>query len=123
MRYDKNFAYFAGHSDWYTFEEGVGYVPTEKAPAKAVEAIKKVNEFQRWKDQMMQEWKASKLYELDDEVIIHSNGVIGTIIDIKETENGRIYVVEKDTKSSPDDEYGGNWPLFYCTREEIERAD
>ncbi len=32
MRYDKSFAYFRPHFDWYRFVHGVGYVPTEKAP-------------------------------------------------------------------------------------------
>ena len=45
MRYDKNFAYFAPHTDWYTFEKGVGYVPTEKAPEDAVKAMKEFNSY------------------------------------------------------------------------------
>ena len=34
-----------GHFDWYTHEKGVGYQPTEKAPPEAVEALKKLNEY------------------------------------------------------------------------------
>ena len=45
MRYDRNFAVFASHYDWYTFVKGVGYVPTDKAPAEAVEAMKKFNSY------------------------------------------------------------------------------
>ena len=36
MRFDRNAAYFVPHTDWYTFEKGVGYIPTEKAPEKDV---------------------------------------------------------------------------------------
>ncbi len=43
MRYDKNFAYFVSHSDWYEFVVGKGYVPTEKAPPEAVKAIEEYN--------------------------------------------------------------------------------
>lgn len=45
MRFDRNAAYFVPHSDWYTFEKGVGYVPTEKAPEKAVKAMKEFNSY------------------------------------------------------------------------------
>lgn len=45
MRYDRNFAVFAGHSDWYTFVKGVGYVPTDKAPEEAVKAMKEFNSY------------------------------------------------------------------------------
>ena len=33
------------HPDWYTYENGKGYIPTEKAPPEAVEAINRLNEF------------------------------------------------------------------------------
>ena len=45
MRYDKNYAYFRPHFDWYTFVKGVGYVPTDKAPKEAVEAMKEYNSY------------------------------------------------------------------------------
>lgn len=45
MRYDRNYAYFRPHFDWYTFEKGVGYVPTEKAPEDAVKAMKEYNSY------------------------------------------------------------------------------
>lgn len=44
MRYDKDYFFFAPHSEWYTVEKGKGYVPTDKAPPEAVEAMKRVNE-------------------------------------------------------------------------------
>ena len=37
-------AWFIHHLDWYIVVEGVGYVPTEKAPPEAVEAMKRMNE-------------------------------------------------------------------------------
>lgn len=45
MRIDHNFMVFAGHTDWYTFKKGVGYVPTDKAPEEAVKAMKKFNSY------------------------------------------------------------------------------
>lgn len=44
MRNDKDFFYFAPHFDWYIVEKGKGYVPTDKAPPEAVEAMRRVNE-------------------------------------------------------------------------------
>ena len=43
MRKDEDFMIFAGKTDWYTFVAYVGYVPTEKAPPEAVEAMERVN--------------------------------------------------------------------------------
>lgn len=43
MRIDRNFIIFSENEEWYTFEVGVGYVPTEKAPKEAVEAMEKYN--------------------------------------------------------------------------------
>lgn len=45
MRYDENFAFFITHTDWYTFVVGKGYVPTEKAPEKAVQAMEAYNSY------------------------------------------------------------------------------
>lgn len=45
MRYDKNFAYFRPHFDWYMFVHGVGYVPTERAPEEARKAMDKYNSY------------------------------------------------------------------------------
>lgn len=45
MRYDTNLAVFLGHPDWYGFEVGVGYVPTDKAPPEAVKAIEEYNSY------------------------------------------------------------------------------
>lgn len=45
MRADSNFKVFARHTDWYTFKIGIGYVPTDKAPKEAVEAMKRFNSY------------------------------------------------------------------------------
>ena len=43
MRADKDLLIFFTHTDWYTEEHGIGYVPTDKAPKEAIEAMKRVN--------------------------------------------------------------------------------
>lgn len=45
MRYDPNYAYFRPHPEWYTVVAGVGYVPTDKAPAEAIKAMKEYNSY------------------------------------------------------------------------------
>ena len=45
MRIDRNFLVFGGHPEWYRKVMGVGYVPTEKAPPEAVEAMKRFNSY------------------------------------------------------------------------------
>ena len=45
MRYDKNFAMFAKHTEWYDFVVGVGYLPTEKAPLESVLAMLEYNSY------------------------------------------------------------------------------
>ncbi len=43
MRRDRDFEVFAMHFDWYTVDEKKGYIPTDKAPKEAVEAMKRYN--------------------------------------------------------------------------------
>lgn len=45
MRIDPNLKIFFDHEEWYTFEKGVGYVPTDKAPEEAVKAMKEYNSY------------------------------------------------------------------------------
>lgn len=45
MRIDRNLRIFLGHSEWYTFEKGIGYVPKDKAPEEAVKAMKEYNSY------------------------------------------------------------------------------
>lgn len=51
MRYDKNLDVFITHFDWYTKDEtGRRYIPTDKAPKEAIEAMNKVNERKDWEE-------------------------------------------------------------------------
>ena len=45
MRIDSNFIIFARYPEWYTFKKDIGYIPTDKAPKEAVEAMKKFNSY------------------------------------------------------------------------------
>ena len=45
MRIDPNYIIFMDHSEWYTFDKEIGYVPTKEAPKEAVEAMKKYNRY------------------------------------------------------------------------------
>ena len=45
MRYDRNFAFFAPHFEWYTFTKGIGYVPTAEAPEEAIKAMEEYNRY------------------------------------------------------------------------------
>ena len=44
MRINNDLKVFIARPDWYEIVEGVGYVPTDKAPVEAVDAMKRVNE-------------------------------------------------------------------------------
>ncbi len=43
MRVNKDLNIFITHFDWYEEVPGEGYVPTDKAPPEAVEAMQRVN--------------------------------------------------------------------------------
>ena len=45
MRIDENLIYFLPHPEWYTHKKGVGYIPTDRAPKEAVEAMKRYNSY------------------------------------------------------------------------------
>lgn len=45
MRYDKNFAAFIKHTEWYQFVYGIGYVPTDEAPEEARKAMERYNSY------------------------------------------------------------------------------
>lgn len=52
---------------------------------------------------------------LNDTVIIKSNGVEGTVIDVSENDAGTAkYIVESNKKGSIPAAYGGDWALFDC---------
>ena len=60
------------------------------------------------------------MFELYEKVIIKSNLVIGTIIDKSDINGKTTYVVESDTKGTLGG-YGGEWKLFDCDDDEIEK--
>lgn len=43
MRIDHNLLVFINHPDWYILKEGVGFIPTPKAPKEAVKAMENYN--------------------------------------------------------------------------------
>lgn len=60
------------------------------------------------------------MFELYEKVKIKSSGIVGTIIDISIINDSANYVVESDKKNVTDG-YGGDWKLFDCSEEEIEK--
>lgn len=63
-------------------------------------------------------------FKLWEHVKVKKNGVIGEIIDISENIYGKVYIVESDTKGERDDaDYPGEWPLYDCQEDEIERIE
>lgn len=48
MRIIKCLEVFGGHFDWFTVDPKKGYIPTDKAPKEAVEAMKEYNEEYFW---------------------------------------------------------------------------
>ncbi len=60
MRVDPNLVIFLGHPEWYTFEVGIGYVPTDEAPPEAVKAIEDYNSYGFAKESLgiyAEEWR------------------------------------------------------------------
>ena len=63
-------------------------------------------------------------FKLWEHVKIKKNGVIGEIIDISHNVYGKVYIVESDTKGEREDsDYPGEWPLYDCTEDDIERIE
>lgn len=60
------------------------------------------------------------MFELYDKVRIKTSMVIGTIVDISNINGFLNYVVESDEKSASGG-YGGDWKLFDCSKDEIEK--
>ena len=60
------------------------------------------------------------MFELYEKARIKKNGLIGTIVDISESNGEKTYTVESDTKGKRDDGYGGDYPIYWCKENEIE---
>ncbi len=45
MRIDPDAIIFIGHTEWYKRVKNVGYVPTDKAPKEAREAMERYNKY------------------------------------------------------------------------------
>lgn len=63
------------------------------------------------------------MFELFEKVRIISKDLIGTIVDISETDGKTEYVVESDVKGKRLDGFGGIYSLFDCTEEDIEKVE
>lgn len=59
------------------------------------------------------------LFELYENVLIKAKNISGTIVDIINDGEERIYTVESNVKGEYDDGYGGIWPLFNCKENDI----
>lgn len=60
------------------------------------------------------------MFELYDKVKIKSNMVVGTIVDKSDINGKTNYVVESDKKGTVGG-YGGEWKLYDCNENEIEK--
>lgn len=61
------------------------------------------------------------MFELFEKVRIKKISLPGTIVDISDDGDGKTFVVESDVKGKRDDGYGGDYPLYWCKENEIEK--
>ena len=59
------------------------------------------------------------MFELYEHVRIKKNDLIGTIIDISESDDEKVFIVESDVKGKRNDGYGGDYPIYWCKEDEI----
>lgn len=62
------------------------------------------------------------MFELYDHVRIKKNNLIGTIVDISESDGEKTFIVESDVKGRRNDGYGGDYPLYWCNEDEISKV-
>jgi hypothetical protein len=62
------------------------------------------------------------LFNLYDKVIIKSKNLPGTIVDIINIDDKTIITVESDIKGKRKDGYGGDFPLFDCSEDDLKLA-
>lgn len=61
------------------------------------------------------------MFELFEKVRIKNINLPGTIVDISNDEDKTTFVVESDVKGKREDGYGGDYPLYWCKEDEIEK--
>ena len=59
------------------------------------------------------------MFNLYDKVIIKSKNLPGTIVDIVKTGSKTVITVESDIEGKRKDGYGGDFPLFNCSEEDL----
>lgn len=64
------------------------------------------------------------MFEMNDKVKIKETGLICTVMDHIVTNNQDFYVIESDTKAAGEaaEGWGGEWPLYTCLENELERV-
>lgn len=60
------------------------------------------------------------MINLFDKVLIKSENLIGTVVDIRDSSGKTVFTVESDTEGEIDGRDGGIFPLFDCLESEIE---
>ncbi|MCD8095735.1 MAG: hypothetical protein LUE12_06355 [Ruminococcus sp.] len=60
------------------------------------------------------------MFTLYEKVKIKKSGIIGTIVDISNINEKKVFVVESNKKNI-NTGYGGTWKLFDCAENEIEK--
>lgn len=60
------------------------------------------------------------MINLFDKVLIKSENLIGTVVDIRDGSGKTVFTVESDAEGEIDGRDGGIFPLFDCLENEIE---
>ena len=60
------------------------------------------------------------MFDLYDKVNIKKNGISGVVVDVYNVGETKHYTVEADEKTDKAEGYGGAYPIFDCTADEIE---
>ena len=60
------------------------------------------------------------MFELYEHVRIKKNSLVGTIVDISKDGSKEIFIIESDEKGKRSDGYGGDYPLYWCSKDDIE---
>lgn len=63
------------------------------------------------------------MFNLYDKVKMKKNGLSGVIVDVYGVGETKHYSVEADEKTDEAGGYGGDYPIFDCASDEIERVE